>query len=129
MVTKTPVRQVKISPPDLPKSQTSASLPKMANVVIEVDLREFINDRMDVEDIEILCSDVEALLHRSGIQIRVDFENLGGAGVPKNILALRLVKYLNRQGALNYLAIALQKTYPALAASIPTLNGNEATSA
>jgi hypothetical protein len=100
-------------PPERHRSQAreelERELEKFTEPVGKVDkraLREGMVQAFSVEDLELLCADVETALGRAGIELQVNLEIVGGSGKPAKVL--RLIQYLDRRGYLGYLVNALR---------------------
>ena len=75
-------------------------------------LRENMANSFSIEDLEILCADIEQDLKNNGINYRVSLEDIGGN--TKEAKIMRLIEYLDRRRLLDYLIKAIQKTRPGL---------------
>jgi hypothetical protein len=73
-------------------------------------LREAIVDRFNLEDLELLCADIEQDMADNGIILNVNLEVVGGAG--KTAKVLNLIQYLDRRGYLQYLVDAVRRARP-----------------
>ena len=76
------------------------------------ELREAIVKAFSLEELELLCTDVENDLADGGHELQVDLELVGGAG--KAAKVMRLIDYLDRRGLLEYLSNAVRKTRPGI---------------
>jgi hypothetical protein len=90
---------------ELEKFMEPAVLP-LAGDVDKRALREGMVEALSLEDLELLCDDVETALGRAGIQLQVNLEIVGGSG--KRAKVLRLIQYLDRRGYLGYLVSAVR---------------------
>ena len=104
---------VQVGQPPERKSQARRELEKeiekFTEPVGEVDkraLREAMVQAFSLEDLELLCADVETALGRAGIELQVNLEIVGGSGKPAKVL--RLIQYLDRRGYLSYLVNAVR---------------------
>jgi hypothetical protein len=105
-------------PPERPKSRAREELEKEIErfrepvgpaSVEEVDrraLREAVIREFGLEDLELLCDDVQTALERAGVELQVNLEIVGGSG--KAAKVLRLIQYLDRRGYLGYLVSAVR---------------------
>lgn len=75
-------------------------------------LREKIVAGFTAEDLDVLCSDIEAALAADGIQLQVNRDMVGGASKPVQVL--RLIEYLEHRGYLPYLVAAVRQQRPGL---------------
>ncbi len=64
----------------------------------------------NLEELELLCADLEQDLELAQRPLRVNLEMVGGVGLEAKIL--RLIEYLERRGALPYLVAAVQRVRP-----------------
>lgn len=78
-------------------------------------LREFIIEYFSLDDLELVCADIQEDLQSDGIKLKISLDVVGGNGLP--IRAQNLIDYLNRRGYLSYLLAALRKSRPGLSAS------------
>ena len=90
--------------------EPAAALTPLQTAVDRVQLRDLIVARKNLEDLELLCDDVENEMHRDGIDLQFDMEAVGGQG--KAVRVKRLIEYLDRRGRLAYLVRAIRKEYP-----------------
>jgi hypothetical protein len=65
-----------------------------------------------VEDLGVLCADVQSDLKDAGIDLQVNLEIVGGEG--KTIKVLNLIQYLDRRGYLGYLVAAVRRARPGI---------------
>lgn len=75
-------------------------------------LREKIVAGFTAEDLDLLCSDIEAALAADSIQLQVNREMVGGGSKPVQVL--RLIEYLEHRGYLPYLVAAVRQQRPGL---------------
>jgi hypothetical protein len=75
-------------------------------------LRQTIVESFPMEDLDIICADVEADLAQAGIDLQVDMELVGGTG--KRGKVLNLINYLDRRGYLAYLVTAVRRERPGI---------------
>ncbi|MBX3082430.1 MAG: caspase family protein [Anaerolineae bacterium] len=73
-------------------------------------LREVIASHFNLEEIEIICADIQTKLYTSGINLSVNLENVGGNS--KEMKILNLINYLNNRGYLNFLVVEVQTRRP-----------------
>lgn len=74
-----------------------------------VKLRDLIVARKKLEDLELLCQDVEQEMRNDGIDLQFDMEMVGGQGKPVRVK--RLIEYLDSRGKLAYLVRRIRKEY------------------
>jgi len=75
-------------------------------------LREAIVRAFNLEELEILCAEVEQDLHDDGIELPVTLDVVGGRSEPNK--AHNLIGYLDRQGHLAYLVNAVRRVRPGI---------------
>lgn len=75
-------------------------------------LRDAIVGAFDVEDLEVLCTDVQQDLRDDGIILQVNLDMVGGRG--KELRVQNLIEYLDRRSYLGYLVRAVRRARPAL---------------
>ena len=75
-------------------------------------LREAMVQTFGLEDLEVLCADVEGVLKDAGLPLQVNLEVVGGGG--KRAKVLNLIQYLDRRGYLGYLVEAVRQHRPGL---------------
>ena len=75
-----------------------------------VKLRDLIVARKNLEDLELLCDDVEQEMRNDGIELAFNMDMVGGQGKPVRVK--RLIEYLNSRGKLAYLARRIRKEFP-----------------
>lgn len=73
-------------------------------------LREAIVNSFSLEDLEILCADIQQALAESGIDLQVNLDVVGGNG--KTAKVQSLIGYLERRGHLPYLVKAVRDARP-----------------
>jgi hypothetical protein len=73
-------------------------------------LREAMVRNFGLEDLEVLCADVEGALKDAGLPLQVNLEIVGGSG--KRAKVLNLIQYLDRRGYLGYLVRAVLDARP-----------------
>jgi hypothetical protein len=73
-------------------------------------LREAIVSEFSMEDLQILCADIQQALADEGIDLQVNLELVGGNG--KSAKVLNLIDYLNKRRRLSYLLKAVRDTRP-----------------
>jgi hypothetical protein len=75
-------------------------------------LRETIVEHFALEDLDIICADVETDLAQAGIDLQVDMELVGGTG--KRGKVLNLINYLDRRGYLASLVTSVRRERPGI---------------
>jgi hypothetical protein len=75
-------------------------------------LREVMVQSFGLEDLEVLCADVEEALKDDGLPLQVNLEIVGGSG--KRSKVLNLIQHLDRRGYLGYLVEAVRQHRPGL---------------
>jgi len=75
-------------------------------------LREAMAKSFNMDDLEVLCADIEQELHDNDVNLEVNLETVGGSG--KKIKILKLIDYLDRRGYLNYLVNAIREARPGI---------------
>jgi hypothetical protein len=75
-------------------------------------LRTRLNQAFSLEELELLCADVQQALADQGVELQVSLEITGG--VSKEAKILNLIAYLDRRGQLAALAAAAQLARPGL---------------
>ena len=73
-------------------------------------LRETMVQAFSLDELELLCADVEHDLAANGIALQVNLELVGGNGKPGKVL--NLISYLDRRGYLAYLVTAVRRARP-----------------
>ena len=89
----------------------SAATPPDANVDPRA-LRNAMVNAFGVEDLEVLCTDVQSDLKDAGIDLLVSLEIVGGNGLTMKVL--NLIQYLDRRGYLGYLVTAVRRARPGI---------------
>jgi len=92
--------------------QVGASAPPPTTSVNKSVLRESIVKHFNLEDLEILCADIEQTMADDGLKLQVDLEIVGGVG--KATKVLKLIEYLDRKGFLPYLVNAIRRAHPGI---------------
>jgi hypothetical protein len=75
-------------------------------------LREAMVQTFSLEDLEVLCADVEEVLKDARLPVQVNLEIVGGGG--KRAKVLNLIQYLDRRGYLGYLVYAVRRLRPGI---------------
>ena len=112
-----------VSPRSEARTELERELEEFAEPLVpppadEVDrrvLREKMVAEFSLEDLEVLCADVEVALEDAGVRVQgrplqVNLEIVGGSG--KRGKVLRLIQYLDRRGYLDYLVNAVRQLRP-----------------
>jgi len=96
------------------KSAVSRYIPdsKVTDGVNKSDLREFILQYFSLEDLKILCADIQEALVKDQINLLVSMDMVGGESLPTRVL--NLIEYLHRRGRLNYLIESVRKSRPGI---------------
>lgn len=92
-----------------------ALLPKrtMLNTSNIVAVRNFIDEHYTLDEMEVLCADVAAIIEeRTGQSPRLSLSIVGAAGKPQKLAAQAIAEYLNRRGWLPYLVEVLRRDFP-----------------
>jgi hypothetical protein len=75
-------------------------------------LRRVLTEAFSVEELQLLCADVEQALAERGVTLMVDLETVGGESKPAQVL--NLVQYLQRRNLLETLVAAARAARPGL---------------
>lgn len=75
-------------------------------------LREAVVQAFSLEDLDVLCADVEQDLAKDSIELQVNLEMVGGSG--KTGKCLKLIDYLDHRGYLAYLVTAVRRERPGI---------------
>ena len=75
-------------------------------------LREAMMKAFSMDEIEILCSDVQEALAEDGKELQVNLDVIGGDS--KGVQVLNLITYLERRGYLGYLEQAVREARPGI---------------
>jgi hypothetical protein len=86
------------------------ALTPLTTSVDKVKLRDLIVSKKNLEDLELLCDDIENELHQDGVDLQFNMEMVGGQG--KAVRVKRLIEYLDNRGRLAYLVRTIRKEYP-----------------
>lgn len=70
-----------------------------------------------MDDLEVLCDDIEQELHDHDVDLEVNLEIVGGSGKKSKIL--KLIEYLDNRGYLNYLINAVREARPGIIEDSP----------
>lgn len=73
-------------------------------------LRQAIVQFFDMDDLALLCNDVQEALSNNEIDLEVNLDMVGGEGKPTKVL--NLIQYLDRRGYLSYLIDEVRKARP-----------------
>jgi hypothetical protein len=92
------------------KSAVSRYIPdsKVLTGVSKSGLREFILQYFSMEDLKVLCADIQEALTKDQIRLLVSMDMVGGESLPARVL--NLIQYLDRRGRLNYLVESVRKS-------------------
>ncbi len=94
-----------IAPPRAQAQLLDASVDKRA-------LREAMIQAFSVEELQVLCSDIQDDLASNGISLLVSLEMVGGSS--KSAQILNLIQYLDRRGYLSYLVRVVRTARPGI---------------
>jgi hypothetical protein len=83
-----------------------------ANDIDPRKLREVMIKNFDMEDLDLLCNDVQLALRDNNIELQLNLEIVGGSG--KAIKVLNLIQYLDRRGHLDYLVSTVRNARPGI---------------
>ncbi len=75
-------------------------------------LREAMTKFFNMDDLEVLCADIEQELHDDGIDLEVNLEMVSGN--TKQMKILKLIDYLDRKEYLGYLVDAVRRERPGI---------------
>ena len=89
---------------------TVAPAPDVATKINKVALRKAIQDAFTLEELEILCADLQDSLADRGHEIRVSLDDLAGATKPAKILSL--IEFLDRRRVLEFLVERVREQRP-----------------
>jgi hypothetical protein len=97
------------------RDNRDAPKPAEQSVPVEVNkrtLRKVLISHFSVEELELLCSDVEQSLADHGINLPVDLDTVGGLSKPAKVL--NLITYLDHRGYLSYLVEEVRRHRPVI---------------
>jgi hypothetical protein len=97
----------------LPDRAAEPSTPALSGSQATVDkraLRERMVQAFSLDELELLCADIEHDLAANGIALQVNLELVGGNGKPSKVL--NLISYMDRRGYLAYLVTAVRHARP-----------------
>jgi hypothetical protein len=100
-------------PTGLPQRTAELPVPALPSSQATVDkrtLRETMVQAFSLDELELLCADIEHDLAANGIALQVNLELVGGSGKPGKVLSL--ISYLDRRGHLTYLVTAVRRARP-----------------
>ena len=109
---RTTLSEKEESPPAVRPAPVEPATPAGRSEV-EVDkrtLREAMVQFFSIEELAVLCSDVQEDLKKNNIDLEVNLDMVGGDG--KRTKVLNLIQYLERRGHLSYLVTAVRRTRP-----------------
>lgn len=92
-----------------PSSSRKAPLAASAN---RRQIRDALFAAFSLEELDILCADIQDDLQEAGIRELLNMELVGGSG--KQGKVLKLIEYLSNRGYLQYLADAIRRARPGL---------------
>ncbi len=87
-----------------------SAAPNRRTAVDKRAVREAIDRAFNLEDLSVLCTDVEQDLADDGISLQVNLETVGGTSKLGKIL--NLIDYLERRSYLAYLVVAVRRARP-----------------
>ncbi|GCE27581.1 hypothetical protein KDA_30650 [Dictyobacter alpinus] len=93
----------------IPVESASPTMSQLSHIQLNK-LRKVLVDAFTIDDLELLCSDIEQDLKNDGIDLKVNLDIVGGKG--QEIRCHNLLTYLNRRGYLQYLITATLKVRP-----------------
>jgi hypothetical protein len=93
----------------IPTDAAAPARPQLSNVQLNK-LRKVLMDSFTINDLELLCSDIEQDLKNDGIDLKVNLDIVGGDG--QEIRCHNLITYLDRRGYLQYLIKAVLRVRP-----------------
>jgi hypothetical protein len=97
-----------------PEGQSTAAVGMVASVNGKVinkrGLRQAISQAFSLEELEVLCADVQQSLADSGVQLPVSLEMVGGT--EKSARIMKLIEYLDRRGHLESLISVIRRERP-----------------
>ncbi len=88
------------------------SVPSPPTSVNKTILREAIVKHFSLDDLEILCADIQQKIADDGQELQVDLDIVGGTG--KAVKVLKLIEYLDKRGFLTYLVNSTRKARPGI---------------
>lgn len=91
---------------------TKASITVATNTVDGRALREVIVQAFSVEELQILCDDIQHEIKNLGIELEIDLDIIGGNTKPTKVL--NLIKYLERRGYYDILVETVRRTRPGI---------------
>jgi hypothetical protein len=95
--------------PSVPAPTIQTKEPLQPSVNLRT-LREAIVKEFSMDDLQILCADIQQALAEAGIDLQVNLELVGGNG--KSAKVLNLIDYLNKRGRLSDLLKAVREARP-----------------
>lgn len=99
------------SPPVAGSLEHAPATPaKSTDNIDQIALRHALVQAFSLEELEILCAEIQTDLEKTGVTIQVSLEIVGGVG--KQAKVLNLVQYLNRRGYLSYLVSRVRNSRP-----------------
>ncbi len=96
-----------------PDAKPAAPGPGPAKKIDKRVLREAVANAFSLDDLEILCANIENALEKDGIQMQLDLETVGGN--KKEIKVLNLINHLDRPGHLDYFVSGVREMRPGIA--------------
>jgi hypothetical protein len=88
----------------------ATALTPLTTSVDKVQLRNLIVKNKNLEDLELLCEDIQNEMEKDGIDLQFNMDMVGGQG--KAVRVQRLIEYLDHRGRLAYLVREMRKEYP-----------------
>ena len=95
-----------------PRQDQKAPAPQNSGNIDSRALRIAMIAAFKVDELQLLCDDVEALMLADGISDELDLEMVGGSSKPTMIL--NLIEHLKRRGQLKYLVQAVRTARPGI---------------
>lgn len=87
--------------------------PTTLNTSNVVAIRDFIDEHYTLDEMEMLCANVAAIIEaRTGQRMQLSLESIGAVGRPRKLAAQLIADHLNRRGCLPDLVEALRRDFP-----------------
>lgn len=95
----------------IPVSTTTSATTQLPTSQLS-ELRRVLIDFFNLDELKLLCADVEQVLRNDGINLRINLDIVGGDG--QEIRCHNLITYLDRRGYLQYLVRAVCRARPGM---------------